>query len=117
MRFTQKVAIAFKSFSHLCVSANATETEIEKCNENHYIVILWINTQLDLLKKEIISFIHNLFMIYTYYIFHSYIASENLLIRFGKGNLLCLRCNEMVKKQFSNCVIHHFCVLYSLVVF
>ena len=34
MRFTQKVAIAFKSFSDICVSANATETEIEKCNEN-----------------------------------------------------------------------------------
>ena len=24
--------------------------------------------------------------------FHSYIASENLLIRFGKGNLPCLQC-------------------------
>ena len=31
---------------------------------------------------------------------HSYIASENLLIRLGKGNLPCLRSNEMVKNKF-----------------
>ena len=33
-------------------------------------------------------------------IHHSYIVSENLLIRFGKGNLPCLRCIEIVKSNF-----------------
>jgi hypothetical protein len=31
---------------------------------------------------------------------HSYIVSENLLIRFGKGNLSCLQCIEIVKEYF-----------------
>ena len=32
--------------------------------------------------------------------YHSYIASENLLIRFSKGNLPCLRWIEIVKNKF-----------------